>query len=87
MVAGPLDFGLVGVLLSIAQPLAGAEIGIFAVSTYDTDYVLVKESSLEAAVAALSEFGHRIIWEAVENRSLGHQNALDGAIRRPRSRT
>ena len=60
-VAGPLDFSLKGILLSIIQPLSEAEIGVFAVSTYDTDYVLVKESSLNAAVAALAEAGHNIM--------------------------
>jgi hypothetical protein len=59
-VAGPLDFSLTGILLSIAQPLAEAGISIFAVSTYDTDYVLVKEASLPAAIAALTAFGHRV---------------------------
>lgn len=59
-VAGPLDFGLTGILLSIARPLADAGVGIFAISTYDTDYVLVKQSSLKAATAALTAFGHRV---------------------------
>ncbi len=59
-VVGPLDFGLTGILCSIAQPLAEAEVSIFALSTYDTDYVLVKESALTTAIAALSSFGHRI---------------------------
>jgi hypothetical protein len=59
-VAGPMDLGLTGVLLSIAKPLAEAGIGIFAVSTFDTDYVLVKETSLDAAVVALTEFGHTV---------------------------
>ena len=61
MVASPLDFSLTGILLSIAQPLTEAGVGIFALSTYDTDYVLVKESSLQVAVDALAEFGHRVI--------------------------
>jgi hypothetical protein len=60
-VAGPLDFSLTGILLSIAQPLAEAGIGIFAVSTYDTDYVLVKETSLGAAETALTKFDHHVI--------------------------
>ncbi len=60
-VAGPMDFSLTGILLSIAKPLADAEIGIFAVSTFDTDYVLVKETSLETAVDALTEFGHAVV--------------------------
>jgi hypothetical protein len=62
MVAGPLDLGLTGILLSIVQPLADAGVGIFAVSTYDTDYVLVKQESLDSAVTALSDFGHRVLW-------------------------
>lgn len=59
-VAGPMGFGLTGVLLSIAKPLADAKVGIFAVSTFDTDYVLVKEASLDAAVVALTESGHTV---------------------------
>ena len=59
-IAGPMEFTLVGVLLAVTRPLAEADIGIFAVSTYDTDCVLVKESSLEEAVAALASAGHRI---------------------------
>ena len=41
-IEGPLDFALVGILSSIAKPLADASISIFALSTYDTDYVLIK---------------------------------------------
>lgn len=56
-VVGPLDFGLTGVLYRIARPLAGAKISIFAVSTFDTDYVLVREQDLRGAVSSLSESG------------------------------
>jgi hypothetical protein len=56
-VAGPLDFGLTGILAAIATPLAVAEISIFAVSTFDTDYVLVKHARLEVAVRALQRAG------------------------------
>jgi hypothetical protein len=59
-VAGPLDLSLTGVLSSIARPLAEAGLAIFAVSTYDTDCVLVRQSSLEAAVGALTAAGHRV---------------------------
>ena len=59
-VEGTLDFSLTGILLAIAQPLAEAGIAIFAVSTYDTDYILVKQESLEKAVAALTDKGHQI---------------------------
>lgn len=57
---GPFDFSLVGVLLSVLAPLAGAGISIFAVSTYDTDYVLVGERQLKPAVAILIEAGHEV---------------------------
>ncbi|MBD0319700.1 MAG: ACT domain-containing protein [Gemmatimonadetes bacterium] len=59
-VAGPLDFGLTGVLASIATPLAAAAISIFALSTFDTDYVLVKADTLDAAVDALRRAGHEV---------------------------
>jgi uncharacterized protein len=59
-VAGPLDFALTGVLAAIAVPLAEAEISIFAVSTYDTDYVLVREAALPAAAEALRRAGHEV---------------------------
>ena len=58
-VAGPLDFELTGILSSIAAPLAECGVSIFALSTYDTDYVLVREESLDRAVAALTAAGHR----------------------------
>ncbi|MEO6057485.1 MAG: ACT domain-containing protein [Gemmatimonadales bacterium] len=60
-VRGPLLFDLVGVLAAIAAPLAAAGLSIFAISTYDTDYVLVKARDLEPALQALQGAGHRII--------------------------
>jgi hypothetical protein len=59
-VRGPLGPELVGILLSIAQPLAEADLSIFAVSTYDTDYVLVKAGTLPRAVEALRRAGHTV---------------------------
>lgn len=59
-VTGPLDFSLTGILASLANPLAQSGVGIFAVSTYDTDYVLVKETDLQRAVQALQAAGHLI---------------------------
>ena len=56
-VEGQLDFSLVGILAAISQTLAEAGIGLFAVSTYDTDYVLVKAASAVGAQAALSKAG------------------------------
>lgn len=51
--AGPFPFTAIGVLSSFLEPLARAKISVFAVSTFDTDYVLVKESALGAALDAL----------------------------------
>lgn len=60
-VEGPFDLnGTVGVLAALTAPLAEAGIGIFTVSTYDTDYLLVSETSLGRAVATLAAAGHTI---------------------------
>jgi hypothetical protein len=59
-VQGPLPLNLVGVLASIASPLAEAGLSIFAISTFDTDYVLVKTDVLESAIAALKRVGHTV---------------------------
>lgn len=56
--AGPFDFALTGVLASVLNPLAEAGVGIFAVSTFNTDYLLLKHHQLEQAVAALEQAGH-----------------------------
>jgi hypothetical protein len=55
-VEGPLDFSLTGILASLANPLAEAKISIFAISTFDTDYVLIKSDNLERAVEILETF-------------------------------
>ena len=57
-VLGPLDFGLTSILASIAVPLSDAGISIFALSTYDTDYLLVRENDLEKAKQVLLASGH-----------------------------
>ena len=59
-VRGTLPPDLVGILLSIAQPLAAAGLSIFAISTYDTDYVLMKARDLPAALEALRAAGHDV---------------------------
>ena len=59
-VRGPLPFSLTGVFARIAQPLADAGISLFAVMTYDTDYVMVKDEVLADAVAALIAAGHTV---------------------------
>ena len=55
-VEGPLGFSLTGILASLATPLAEANISIFAVSTFETDYLLVKADKLGQAVKVLSRF-------------------------------
>ena len=59
-VAGPLDFALTGVLARLAVPLAGAGVSIFAISTYDTDYLLVQKAQLDAAIDALRRAGFAV---------------------------
>lgn len=59
-VHGPLDFSLTGILSSLLHPLAKANISVFALSTYDTDYLLVKEADLERAKVVLLEAGHQV---------------------------
>ncbi|HXY02027.1 MAG TPA: ACT domain-containing protein [Terriglobales bacterium] len=58
---GPFSFSAVGVLHSFITPLAQAEIPIFALSTYDTDYVLVRDVDAERATEALQRAGHHLI--------------------------
>lgn len=57
-VDGPLDFALTGILAALATPLSEAGVSIFAVSTFDTDYVLVRDGQLPAALDALIAAGH-----------------------------
>jgi len=59
-VEGPLDLSLTGVLASLANPLAAACINIFAISTFDTDYLLVKAENLWQASEVLIQSGHRV---------------------------
>ncbi|KAJ7109893.1 ACT domain-containing protein [Mycena epipterygia] len=56
-IAGPMEFNLTGVLAGFLEPLKRAEIGIFAVSTWNTDYILVPKEKLETAVQALETDG------------------------------
>jgi hypothetical protein len=59
-VVGTLPFSAVGVLAALATPLAAAGVSVFAVSTFDTDYLLVKENDLAAAADALQRQGHTV---------------------------
>ncbi len=59
-VSGTLEFALVGILSKISTVLANADIPIFAVSTYDTDYILVKENYFANALSVLKDNGYFI---------------------------
>jgi hypothetical protein len=59
-VAGPLDFSLTGILAALVAPLARDGLSVFAFSTYDTDYLLVRAERLAAAVASLRAAGHAV---------------------------
>jgi len=59
-VEGPLDFGLTGILAGISRVLADNGISIFAVSTYDTDYILLRKNDLKSAIRTLEEAGYEI---------------------------
>ncbi|MCB8822644.1 ACT domain-containing protein [Microvirga rosea] len=54
------DFSVPGILASVLTPLANAGIGIFATSTFSTDYILVKATDLSGAIAALTREGHKV---------------------------
>ena len=58
---GPFPLDAIGVLSSVAKPLAEAAISLFALSTFDTDYILVKRVHAKQAIAALTLAGHRLV--------------------------
>ena len=60
-VLGPLDFGLTGILAGISRVLAEEEISIFAVSTFDTDYILVKQEKCDLAIHVLEIAGYEFV--------------------------
>jgi hypothetical protein len=60
-IQGVLDFSLIGILSKLSGILADNNIGIFAVSTYNTDYILVKEENYEKALTVLSATGYTVI--------------------------
>lgn len=63
-IVGPLDLDLVGILVSVAVPLAHSNIGILPIGTYETDYVLVRDQQLSDAVKALRFAGFDVVDEA-----------------------
>ncbi len=60
-IEGPLDFSLIGILASISTILAHNGISIFAISTYDTDYILVREKDIDNAVESLIKENYEVI--------------------------
>ncbi|MBC8108900.1 MAG: ACT domain-containing protein [Anaerolineae bacterium] len=56
---GVFDLSLTGILSSAVSPLAASQISVFAISTFDTDYILVRESDLPRAIEVLTQAGHR----------------------------
>ncbi len=59
-VEGKLEFAMVGVLVSVLAPLADAGIPVFVTSTFDTDYLMIKEIHFEPAIEALRRSGHHV---------------------------
>ncbi len=60
-IQGVLDFSLIGILSKISTVLADNKIGIFAISTFNTDYILVKQENFERAMTALSNAGYTVV--------------------------
>lgn len=60
-VEGILDFALTGILNTLTEPLAREKISVFAISTFDTDYLLLKSETLDRGLAALAAGGHEIV--------------------------
>ncbi|MCR5753865.1 MAG: ACT domain-containing protein [Acetatifactor sp.] len=60
-IKGMLDFSLIGILSRLSGILADHKIGIFAVSTYNTDYILVKEENYERALSVLNSEGYSVV--------------------------
>ena len=62
-VQGVLDFSEIGIMFSLTQSLAESGVSVFVMSTFDTDYFMVKEKDLTKAIDALTAAGHRVITE------------------------
>ena len=62
-VHGPLDFSEVGIISNLTSLLAKAQISVFVISTYETDYILVKKMNVDKAAKVLSDSGHEIYYD------------------------
>lgn len=65
-VHGPFEFTLTGIMSALASTLAAAGVSLFALSTYDTDHLLVKDDDLTRAIGALREAGHEVLQPATD---------------------
>jgi uncharacterized protein len=65
---GPVAFALTGILASLTAALALGRVSVFAISTFDTDYLLVREADAERAVELLSREGHRVLKQAEDHK-------------------
>jgi len=65
-VEGPLDFSLVGIIAELSSVFKKKNISIFTISTYDTDYILVKQKDINTGIQALTEHGHTISLEIIK---------------------
>ena len=75
-IQGTLDFSLIGILAKISAILAEQRIGIFAISTYNTDYIFVKEDNFAKALQSLAEHGYKVINEKVSKGLAALKNSL-----------
>ena len=75
-IEGTLDFSLIGILAKISAILAEQRIGIFAISTYNTDYIFVKEENFAKALKSLAEHGYKVINEKVSKGLAALKNSL-----------
>ena len=62
-VEGPLEFSEIGIIFSLTRPLAENGVSVFVISTFDTDYFMVKEKDLAKAIDALTAEGHQVLEE------------------------
>ena len=77
-IVGQLDFSFIGILSRISEILASNKIGIFAVSTYNTDYILVKKENYEKALDALKSSGYKVVSAGVFSEdTAGAEEALE----------
>ncbi|CAN5439139.1 hypothetical protein BH09ACT12_BH09ACT12_22820 [soil metagenome] len=73
-VQGPLDFELTGVLVALLTPLAEAEISVFTLSTFDTDWILIAQNDADRAAEAWRRHGHTVVVAVPAKKSSSRKN-------------